>query len=573
MKETLIISVGQYSSAGKKRINQDFHGTYTPNEPLLSSKGIAAVIADGISSSAVSQVASEMAVSGFLNDYYSTSDAWSVKTSAQKVLQATNSWLHAYTRSTPDRFDKDKGYVCTFSALIIKSRTAHIFHCGDTRICRLSKNTLEPLTKDHHHTTAENTHYLTKALGIHENAEVDYKSVPVEKGDIFILSTDGVHDYLSDSDIAFFIQNRSSNLDQIAQTITQKAIDAGSHDNVTLQILCIDQLPAPQVNEVHHQIDSLPLPPQLQPRSIFDGYQIIREIYMSSRSHVYLARDLESQEEIVIKIPSVERRDDVHYLESFLMEEWVAKRINNPHVLKAIPATRKRNYLYSVTEFIDGQNLSQWMLDNPKPELEVVRKIIEQIAKGMQAFHRQEMIHQDIRPQNIMIDTSNTVKIIDFGSVKVAGITEIISTNDGIVGTMQYSAPEYFLHETITPRSDIYSLGVIVYEMLSGQLPFGVNVCNATTKKAQRKLRYHPLQEYKRSVPQWVEVAIKKSVCIYPLDRYDEVSEFIYDLRHPNKTFVTMTRPPLIERNPLVFWQSLCFLLLLLTFYLAYHIS
>ena len=98
------------------------------------------------------------------------------------------------------------------------------------------------------------------------------------------------------------------------------------------------------------------------------------------------------------------------------MEDWIAKRINNPHVLKALPAKRKRNYLYIVTEFIDGQNLSQWIIDNPKPKIEIVRNIIEQVAKGIQAFHRQEMIHQDIRPNNIMIDASGTVKIIDFGS-------------------------------------------------------------------------------------------------------------------------------------------------------------
>jgi serine/threonine protein phosphatase PrpC/predicted Ser/Thr protein kinase len=569
VKETLTLSIGQYSDAGKKSINQDFHGAYIPKGMLLASKGIAVAIADGISSSNVSQIASEASVSSFLSDYYSTSDAWSVKASAQKVLSATNSWLYSQTRNSPHRFDKDKGYICTFSALIIKSRTAHIFHCGDTRIYRLSGNTLEQLTTDHQHSISTKTSYLTRALGINDYVEMDYVTFPVNEGEVFVLSSDGVHEHLSNQEIASRIREQLCDLDGLAESISQQAINSGSHDNVTLQIVRIDQLPEPRVEEVHQQLESLPLPPTLNPRSNFDGYKILREIYISSRSHVYLAEDIETGEQVVIKTPSTELKDNAQYLESFLMEDWIAKRINNPHVLKAIPAKRKHNYLYIVTEYIEGKNLSQWMRDNPKPEIEVVRKIIEQIAKGIQAFHRQEMIHQDLRPNNIMIDSSGTIKIIDFGSTKVAGLSDIQPINDGIVGTMQYSAPEYFVQDTITAKADIYSIGVIAYEMLSGQLPYGINVCNATTAKAQQKLHYHSLTDQLSAVPEWFDDAIKKSVSINPLKRYYEASELVYDLRHPNKTFISKSRLPLINRNPFAFWKGLSFLLLLIIIWLA----
>src|SRR6185436_1686839 len=131
---------------------------------------------------------------------------------------------------------------------------------------------------------------------------------------------------------------------------------------------------------------------------------------------------------------------------------------------------RRQKYLYVVTEFVDGQTLPQWMIDHPKPDLETVRGIVEQIARGLQAFHRREMLHQDLRPENIMIDKTGTVKIIDFGSTKVAGVSEAtpsIDRND-MLGTAQYTAPEYFLGESGTPRSDIFSLGVITFQMLSG---------------------------------------------------------------------------------------------------------
>src|SRR5437899_12288701 len=116
MPGALKISAGQYSDRGRKETNQDFHGMLIPEEPQLSSKGIAVALADGISSSEVSQEASQAAVTGFLEDYFCTSETWSVKTSAQRVLLAINSWLHAQTRQSRHRYDMNKGYVCTFSA-------------------------------------------------------------------------------------------------------------------------------------------------------------------------------------------------------------------------------------------------------------------------------------------------------------------------------------------------------------------------------------------------------------------------------------------------------------------------
>jgi len=149
MSRQLKITVGQYSDKGRKETNQDFHGIYVPREPQLGSKGIAIALADGISSSDVSQEAAQAAVTTFLEDYYCTSDAWSVKTSAEHVLVATNSWLHSQTQQSQHRYERERGYVCTFSGLIIKSRTAHLFHVGDARIYRLRGTALAQLTGDH----------------------------------------------------------------------------------------------------------------------------------------------------------------------------------------------------------------------------------------------------------------------------------------------------------------------------------------------------------------------------------------------------------------------------------------
>jgi serine/threonine protein phosphatase PrpC len=566
MSARLAISIGQHSDKGRKEINQDFHGAYIPNEPLLSSKGICIALADGISSSDVSQIASESAVTGFLADYYSTSEAWSVKTSAQRVLMATNSWLHSQTQRSPYRYDRDKGYVCTFSAMIIKSSTAHLFHAGDSRIYRLHGNTLEQLTNDHRLRIAEGQSYLSQALGISSLLDLEYRNFQVEKGDIFILATDGVYEHITDQLMVTAIRQNSTLLGLAARQIAQIAFENGSNDNLTVQIVRVDSIPERDVSELYESLTAVPFPPLLEPRMRFDGFRIIRQLHASSRSHVYLAVDEESETQLALKTPSIEMREDTAYLERFLIEEWIARRIDNPHVLKPCLITRKRNYLYVATEYVEGQTLTQWMRDNPAPSLETVRALIEQIARGVQAFHRLEMLHQDLRPDNILIDRNGTVKIIDFGSARVAGLVEATSPleKSHLLGTAQYAAPEYFLGEEGSVRSDVFSLGIIAYQLLTGRLPYGAEVARCKTRSQQDRLKFSDFFDENRKIPRWVNSALKKAVEPNPLKRYEEVSEFVYDLRHPNKAFLSRANPPIAERNPLAFWKGISAVLLLL---------
>ena len=564
MPRQLKISVGQFSDRGRKEINQDFHGVLVPDEPLLSLKGISVVLADGISTSQVSRIAAESAVKGFLTDYYCTSESWSVRTSAQRVLEATNSWLHSQTRSQY-AYDRDRGYVCTLSAMVIKSTTAHLFHVGDSRIYRLSGTTLEQLTNDHRVVISSQQSYLGRALGVNPQIEIDYQMLRVEQGDIFVLATDGVYEHLNARRIAKAVNDGAADLDTAANAIVELAFEAGSQDNLTVQIIRIDELPDSAASEVFGQPSQLPLPPLLEARMVFDGYRIVRELHGSSRSHIYLAVDVETDAMVTLKIPSIDLRDDPAYLKRFLMEEWVARRIDSPHVLKPCLPSRKRNFLYLVTEYIDGQTLTQWMIDNPNPMLETVRGIVEQIAKGLRAFHRKEMLHQDIRPDNIMIDGTGTVKIIDFGSTSIKGVAEAAPSGlrDDILGTVQYTAPEYFLGEPATSRSDLFSLGVITYQMLTGRLPYGAKAAQARTRAQFAGLRYRPAAHDGREIPIWVDGTLERAVHPNPLKRYDSLSEFLFDLRQPNANYVKTSAAPLIERNPLLFWKSMTVLLAL----------
>jgi serine/threonine protein phosphatase PrpC/ribosomal protein L39E len=572
MSDVLAISVGQYSDKGRKDINQDFHGVLVPKEPVLSTKGIAIAIADGISSSEVSHIASEASVRGLLDDYFCTSETWSVKKSADQVLTASNSWLHSQSQKSEHRFDKNKGYVCTLSAMIIKSTTAYIFHLGDSRIYRLRKGELTQLTDDHRTWVSREKSYLSRAMGIYPHLDYDYQSLVIEQGDIFIFATDGVYEHVSSDFMIAAVSDELIDINDAAKILVDTAYKLGSTDNLTAQVVRIDSVPSQDINERVQQLTELPFPAILDVRANFDGFKIVRNLHATSRSHVYLAEDNETPSSlpIVIKTPSVDLQDDPAYLERFLMEEWIAKRISSAHVLKPCELKRKRHYLYTAFEFIDGQTLTQWMIDNPKPSLQSVREIIGQIAKGLQAFHRLEMLHQDIRPENIMIDTSGVVKIIDFGSTKVAGLMEMTQSieHQNILGTAQYTAPEYFLGEVGAPRSDLFSLAVITYQMLTGKLPYGAEVSRSRTKSAQNKLRYHTALHDDREIPAWVDDTLKHALHPNPYKRYQELSEFIYDLSQPSKTFLSKAKAPLLERDPVVFWQSVSAILVLVIVWL-----
>ncbi|MGJ5072854.1 protein kinase domain-containing protein [Bradyrhizobium oligotrophicum] len=554
----LRITIGAHSDKGQKPGNQDFHGALIPDEPALSLKGIAVAIADGISSSEVSHIASESAVKSFLTDYYCTPDAWSVKTSARRVITAANSWLHAQTRASQYAYDRDKGYVCTLSAIVIKAATAHLFHVGDCRISRLAGHSLEQLTDDHRVMISSQQSYLGRALGVNPQVEIDYQAVRIERGDIFVLATDGVHEHVGKRFVANVLKENSLDLDQAARIIVAEALAQGSADNLTIQIVRIDELGVGDAAEIPVQAEQLPPAPLLDARMIFEGYRILREIHSSSRSHIYLAVDVETELPVAIKVPSIDLRGDPAYLKRFLMEEWIARRIDNPHVLKAFPSTRRRDHLYVVTEFVEGQTLAQWMIDHPKADLDTVRDIIEQIANGLQALHRKEMLHQDLRPANIMIDRTRTVKIIDFGSVRVSGVVEAdpAADHDSILGTQQYTAPEYFLGEGGSEWSDQFSLGVIAYQMLTGRLPYGAQMARARTRAQFRKVRYQPASGDDQTVPLWIDGALRRAVHPVAAKRYESLSEFVFDLRHPNPAYVGGDRTPLIERNPLLFWKA-----------------
>lgn len=561
MTASLKISVGQHSDKGRKAVNQDFHGVASPNGAQRVSKGVAVALADGIGSSEVSQVASEFAVRGLLDDYYCTSDAWTVKKSVERVLAATNSWLHAKTRQGPHPFDQDRGYVCTLSALVFKSNTAHLFHVGDTRVYRVFPTSLEQLTQDHRVRVADGQSYLSRAVGFKPQLEIDYQALPLAPGDTFLLASDGVYEHLDAAFVTDTVRHARGDLDGAARALVDEALRRGSDDNLTAQLVVVDALPGADAAEGLLAGAALPPPSLLEPRATLDGFTIVRKLHGSARSHLYLAVDDETGERVALKTLSVDQHADPAAIERFLLEEWIARRIDSVHVLKPHVPARPRRHLYVTLEYVEGRTLAQWLADHPRPDVESVRGLVEQIARGLQAFHRLEMLHRDLRPENIMIDGTGTVKIVDFGATRVAGLAELAAGVGDVPGSVQYTAPECFLGEVATFRSDLFSLGVITYQLLSGRLPYGTEVAKARTRSAQRRLRYESVLADDREIPAWLDSVLRKAVAVDPLRRHESLSEFVHDLRHPNPALMAHGTPPLLERHPVRVWQGVSLVL------------
>jgi len=563
MANKLVVAAGQYSQAGLKDQNEDCCGIRIPEGADLNHKGIVAITADGVGSSEAGKEASEYCVQGFIADYYSTPMSWSVQTSAERIIHSLNSWLYSQGQR---RYASELSLASTLAVLIIKSTTANLFHVGDSRIYLIRNGEIKQLTKDHRLVVDRNKTYLARAMGGEYEVNLDYSSQTIQAGDIFVLNTDGIHEFINDKTIQFLAMHDDCEL--AAQHIVDAALAAGSDDNVTCQVMRIEQLPNQNDNEYYRQLTALPFPPPLEIGMMLDHYQIIREIHTSVTIQVYLAKDTRNDETVVIKTPSVNFEDDPSYIDRFMHEEWVGRRINNPHVFNVHQSEGERSSLYYVTEFLDGRPLSQWILDNPEPDLNEVRRIAEQIIKGLRGFHRKEMVHQDLKPENIMIDPNGDVKIIDFGCVQVAGLQEIYTPiqDNHISGTANYIAPELFDGFEGTPKSDMYSLAVTLYTMLSnGHYPYG----EVDKAKKHKHYDYASVRKYNLNVPIWMDGALEKAVHPTPEKRYERFSEFLRDLSKPNPNMMK-THAPLIERNPIGFWRSLSIILLLLNFIILY---
>lgn len=576
--QPLALSVSAYSARGAKPVNQDAYSYHIDtSQPEASS---VFVIADGVSSSTVSQMASDFATRQFIKLFKIAPEQFSIKTCAETIIKEINGLLYTRTQKSPFAYTPEKGYVCTLTVVILTGNQLDVFHVGDGDVTLFSSGdkTSTSLTRPHRETSRENpSHsYLSNAIGIKAHIDIDHTYKKLTASSSIAISTDGVHEFIALSPLLRTVNEGEELQENKAAMVVHDAFNKGSDDNLTLILIkaafqqdtTTDALGGDKRSTY---ATTAPLTiAQLHTGDKIDGLTITRQLYTSARSHVFLATPatLHSQAlnetnlspQVVIKTPATDFTQTPEALSAFVLENWLARRVNSPHVIKSPQFTDlglapSPTAFYSICEYVRGQTLAQWAIDNPTPTLEQVRDIVEQIAKGLQAMHRQGILHRDIRLENIMISPQGHCTIIDFGAAALIEAPSLYSEAT-IPGTALFAAPEYFLGNIGSERSDMFSLAVLTYYLLCGRYPYQTKLAHCRTYSAQRKLNYESALDAKRPVPTWVDSALKRALHINPDKRYSSISEFVYSLRYPNPSH-NSAYIPLVKRHPLLVYKAL----------------
>jgi len=552
----LVVELASQTDQGLKAINEDAVGFLVPQEiTQLENKGVTFIVADGVSSAEAGKAASETAVKRFIDDYYPTPETWSVKHCGQKLLSSINLTLF---KKSHEFTNEEKGYLTTFTGLIIKSHTCHFFHAGDSRAYLLRNAVLKQLTRDHIASIGTGRSFLARAVGMDNCLQIDYGTLELEKGDILFASSDGIHDFIDEQEIIEILSLPTTVQERI-DLLVKTAFDCGSDDNISGVIAQVNNLPNESLNDYNNKLTRLPFPPELEPGIKLDGYKVIKELFASSRSQLYLVEDMDTGEQIVMKTPSINFEEDTGYIDRFIQEEWIGKRIHSDYVVKIIQQKRPRTCLYYLMEFVPGVSLDKWMKKNRFPKPKIAISIVEKITKGLADFHKSETIHQDLKPANILVDDNNDIKVVDFGSVFVAGLAEVFIPLDheGVLGTATYSDPKYLLGKNTGIQGDLYALATITYEIFCGKLPYGEKIEECQTAFEYDRLRYISATDHNPIIPMWFDRTLKRGVSFDLEERYETLDEFLKDLKQPNPFY--LRDDPKIQKNKsqVIFWQFL----------------
>ena len=550
------VSVGFASETGPRKRNEDFAGAVFGPELPEPRRDLVAAIADGIGSTKGGREASEIAVRGFLDGFCDLPETMEVRRAAAIVLDALNGWIHSQGTRDPEL----AGMGCTFTALVLRGRTAHVLHVGDTRAYRFSRDRLSLLTTDHVRPGGNGrSNILTRALGVETEVRLDYTSQPVAQHDRFLLCSDGVHGTLTPEAIAEIMRDRVSSEDT-ARALIAAALDAGSTDNCTALVLDVVGLETAQSADIGASIAQLPLLPLPQGGETIDGF-VLKVLLSDGRyTRLFGAEDEVEGGEVALKFPKPQLASVEKYREAFVREAWVGARVSSPwlgHVIE-LPLGRQSG-LYTVMPLYQGELLETRLTRRPGLGLEEGRNIAIKLARAAATLHRAGIIHRDIKPDNVILEAEGSLKLIDFGVVRIPALEDAVP--EDIPGTTAYMAPEMFDGEAGNEATDIYALGVTMFRAFSGEYPYG----NADATSPPRRERPAPLSALRPDLPAWLQAALARAVARDPAERFRDIAEFAYEMEAgPASGPHTPPRPQtLYERYPLRFWQTIAALLAL----------
>ncbi len=552
-------SVGFSSKTGLRKDNQDFAGAVIGAELPQPRPEVVAAIADGIGGAKGGRTAAETAVRGFLDGFCDLPETMEVQRAGARIISSLNGWINSLGRQDPEL----TGMGCTFTALVLRGRAAHLLHVGDTRAYRLSGDRLSCLTTDHVRPEGPGrSHTLYRALGVEAEAEVrlDYATQPITLHDRFLLCSDGVHGFLADQSIAEILRDRSAPEDT-ARALVNAALQSGSNDNCTAMVIDVVALAAVGSADISAAIMRLPIIPVPAGGETVDGFVLKALISDGRYSRLFAAEDEVEGGNVALKFPKPQIASVEAYHAAFVREAWVGARVRNPGLGRVIELPPGRQTcLYTVMPLYQGELLEGRLTRSPVVGLEEGRTVAVALARAVAALHRAGIIHRDIKPDNVILEGGGSLKLIDLGVVRVPGLEEFPPEN--IPGTAAYMAPEMLEGEAGDEATDTYALGVTMFRVFAaGEFPYG----NLDATSPGRRARPQRLSMLRPDLPAWLEAVLERALAPDPARRFRDMMEFALEMETgPARAPSAAPRPlTLYERAPVRVWQGLAALLAL----------
>jgi len=506
MSDTSRFSISSFGLAkGKEPVSEDFAAVKVMEDGLCIG-----VLCDGVGSAAAGGEAARRTVNYLLNNFKTRPRSWSIEKSLRHFIESINAILY---REGIDEYERPE-YVTTLSVVVIEGNRLYGANVGDSPIWLRREGEMLQLSIPHNMDEEGMEHVLTQAVGLSETVEIYLFENNLHTGDCLLLASDGLEKVMGENEAGELCDRGATALVKAAS----KKVEDDLPDDTTAIIIEILQ---ESRTSTLKQLD-LPIPRKLSKGETIDGYRLLRPLIQNERTWLAEKKGVR----YVLKFPEVAAIEDELYLDLFVKEAWNAVRLKAGFFPKAaIP--RNRSMRYYVMEYLDGPTLKEVIARKPLP-------VEDAINLGKFLLHacgyllRFDLVHGDIKPENILVlerHGKRVFKLIDYGS-----IVEIFSIASK-AGTPSYLAPERFLGEPISEQTEIFAIGVTLYEALSQKFPYG-EIEPFQTPTFRKPV---PLRRHNSMVPSWLEAVVMRAVERERERRYERYSEMEYELTHPDK--------------------------------------
>ena len=503
-----------------------------------------AVVADGLGSARQGSEAAQRAVAALAQNFPARPRAWTAGKTLEEITRHLNRRLY---QEGIARFESTE-LATTLAAVAFEGDRAYLLNAGDSRIYLWRAGRLSQLSTDHREPHPGRAHVLTRALGLAEELTPATLELPVLAGDVLVLCTDGMSDVLDDASLGTLLAGGATSA-AIAAEARRQATEELRDDVTVVTVRVLEPGPAQRSASA-----TMLVPDKLKAGDVIDGFTLRRSFRASDR--IWLAA--KAGNSFVLKFARARAAENDSARTVFQREIWHATQIR-AEFFPAASVPENATAFYYALEYVNAPTLRQYLEEHgPLAPTQAVA-LAQFLLRAEQFLLTHGFVHGDLKPENILVlrdGVGTSFKLIDLGSV-----SEVFSLQ-GRAGTPSYLAPERFTGAPMTERTEIFSLGVTLYEAITGKLPYGE--IEPFQTPAFRPAR--PLAALNPHVPLWLDAIIARAFAIAPEQRYESYSEMLFELENPAKV-----RPfhqpgtPLLERNPLLFFKAGFFLLLAIT--------